>query len=192
MLTPDELKNKIKETTLLEAIDIFEEKVLMKSLDNYDNSQYKHNVKKDYERIDYTGSFFFLVEPDLGSSRGGLSDCIDTEQEKVALLLLLVEAYERYVDVNTGIEDWLGYDCIFCDFVVSNECAAKPLTQEEYEDIRDLIVTTIDTFVPSMTVMETSEYDTFKQGKNPKDTVIDNVQITIPLRKGFIKESEND
>lgn len=75
----------------------------------------------------------------------------------------------------------------FCDFVVSNEAAAVPLTQEEYEAIRDLIVMVIDTFVPSMTVMETWEYDDFKQGQNPNDTVIDNVQITLPLSEVTLK-----
>ncbi|HEO2476204.1 TPA: hypothetical protein VAP43_001535 [Streptococcus agalactiae] len=181
MMTPNELAERINSTTLSEAIEIFEEKILMMSLKNYDDNQYRQGVQKEYKRIDYTGSFFFFVEPDLGSSRGGLSDCIETEQEKIALLLLLVEAYDRYVDVNVGIEDWLGYDCIFCDFVVSNESAAKPLTQMEYEVIRDLIVMIIDNYVPSMTVMETWEYETFKQGQNPNTTRIDNVQITLPL-----------
>ncbi|HEO8394848.1 TPA: hypothetical protein VBX43_000897 [Streptococcus agalactiae] len=180
MLTPITLKEKIETTSLSEAIELFEEKVLRKSLTKYDD-WYKREVQKEYERINYDGAFFFFVEPDLGFSRGGLSDCIETEQEKVALLLLLVEAYERYVDVNTDIEDWLGYECIFCDVVVSNEAAAKPLTQAEYETIRDLIVMVIDTFVPSMTVMETWEYEMFKQGQTPNDTVIDNVQITLPL-----------
>jgi len=32
-----------------------------------------------------------------------------------------------------------------------------------------------------MTVMETDEYKEFKQGQTPNDTVIDNVQITLPL-----------
>lgn len=95
--------------------------------------------------------------------------------------MLLVEAYERYVDVNTGIEDWLGYDCIFCDFVVSNEAAARPLTQEEYEFIRDLIIMVVDNFLPSMTVMETQEYEQFKTGNSPDTTTIDNIQITLPL-----------
>lgn len=180
MLTPIALKEKIETTSLSEATELFEEKVLRKSLTKYDD-WYKREIQKEYERINYDGAFFFFVEPDLGFSCGGVSDCIETEQEKIALLLLLVEAYERYVDVNTGIEDWLGYDCIFCDFVVSNEAAAKPLTQAEYEAIRDLIVMVIDTFVPSMTVMETDEYEVFKQGQTPNDTVIDNVQITLPL-----------
>ncbi|HEO7905415.1 TPA: hypothetical protein VBN06_001406 [Streptococcus agalactiae] len=180
MITPSELTHHIEHTTLSEAIELFEEKVLRKSLNNYDD-WYKQDVQKEYEQINYDGVFFFFVEPDLGFSRGGLSDCIETEQEKVALLLLLVEAYERYVDVNTGIEDWLGYDCIFCDVVVSNETAAKRLTQMEYEAIKDLIVTVIDHYVPSMTVMETWEYEMFKQAQTPNDTVIDNVQITLPL-----------
>lgn len=180
MITPNALTHRIEHTTLPEAIELFEEKVLRKSLTKYDD-WYKREVQKEYERINYDGAFFFFVEPDLGFSRGGVSDCIETEQEKVALLLLLVEAYERYVDVNTGIEDWLGYDCIFCDFVVSNEAAAKPLTQTEYEAIRDLIVTVIDHDVPSMTVMDTWEYEMFKQGQSPNTTKIDNVQITLPL-----------
>ncbi|WP_159544599.1 hypothetical protein [Streptococcus halichoeri] len=180
MITPSELTYRITHTTLPEAIELFKEKVLRKSLNNYDD-WYKQDVQKEYERINYDGAFFFFIEPDLGFSRGGLSDCIETEQEKVALLLLLVEAYERYVNVNTGIEDWLGYDCIFCDVVVSNETAAKPLTQTEYEAIKDLIITVIDHYVPSMTVMETWEYEMFKQGQNPNTTRIDNVQITLPL-----------
>ena len=57
----------------------------------------------------------------------------------------------------------------------------KPLTQEEYEAIKDLIITVIDNFVPSMTVMETDEYELFKRGQSPKDTEIDNIQITLPL-----------
>lgn len=180
MITPSELTHRIEHTTLSEAIELFEDKVLRKSLNNYDD-WYKRDVQKEYERINYDGAFFFFVEPDLGSSRGGVSDVIIEEQEKVALLLLLVEAYERYIDVNTGIKDWLGYDCIFCDVVVSNETAAKRLTQMEYEAIKDLIVTVIDNYVPSMTVMETDEYKEFKQGQTPNDTVIDNVQITLPL-----------
>ena len=186
MLTPDELKLKIEHTTLPEAITLFKEKVLKKALSRY-LPTYRQEMKEEYERINYDGSFFFFVEPDLGSSVGGVSDVIDEEQEKVALLLLLVEAYGRYIDVNTGIEDWLGYQCVFCDFVVSNEAAAVPLTQEEYEAIRDLIVMVIDTFVPSMTVMATWEYDDFKQGQNPNDTVIDNVQITLPLSEVTLK-----
>lgn len=150
-------------------------------LKNYIRDDFRLITKKEYERIDYSGSFFFFVEPDLGSSRGGFSDAILEDKEKVALLLLLVETFERYVDVNTGIEDFLGYDCVFCDFVVSDENAAKPLTQEEYEAIKDLIITVIDNFVPSMTVMETDEYELFKRGQSPKDTEIDNIQITLPL-----------
>jgi len=187
MLTPDKLKQKIEQTTLSEAIILFKEKVLKKALSRYSDPIYRQEMKDEYERINYDGSFFFFVEPNLGSSVDGVSDVIDEEQEKVALLLLLVEAYGRYIDVNTGIEDWLGYQCVFCDFVVSNEAAAVPLTQEEYEAIRDLIVMVIDTFVPSMTVMETWEYDDFKQGQNPKDTVIDNVQITLPLSEVTLK-----
>nr|WP_236608716.1 hypothetical protein [Streptococcus iniae] len=110
------------------------------------------------------------------------SDAILEDKEKVALLLLLVETFERYVDVNTGIEDFLGYDCVFCDFLVSNEHSVKPLTQEEYEVIKDLIITVIDNFVPSMTVMETDEYELFKEGQSPNTTEIDNIQITIPLK----------
>lgn len=180
MLTPEELKQKIEQTTLSEAITLFKEKVLREQLTHYPDV-YKQETKKEYDRIDYDGSFFFFVEPDLGSGQGGVSDAIQDEQEKVSLLLLLVEAYERYVDVNTGVEDWLGYDCVFCDFVVSNKTTAVPLTQKEYEDIRDLIVMVIDTFVPSMTIMETWEYDTFKHEQNPNDTIIDNIQITLPL-----------
>ncbi|RLU51743.1 hypothetical protein DIY07_09535 [Streptococcus iniae] len=181
MITPRELTHRIEHTTLPEAVELFKEKVLNDQLTHYPNLVFRQEIKEAYEQINYDGAFFFFVESDLGFSRGGLSDCIETEQEKVALLLLLVEAYERYVDVNTGIEDWLGYDCIFCDFVVSNEAAAKPLTQTEYEAIRDLIVTVIDYYIPSMTVMETWEYEAFKQGQNPNDTKIDNVQITLPL-----------
>lgn len=188
MLTPEELKQKIEQTTLSEAMTLFKENVLREQLTHYHlNPDYQQEIKEDYERIDYDGSFFFFVEPDLGSSVGGVSDAIEEEQEKVALLLLLVEAYGRYIDVNTGIEDWLGYQCVFCDFLVSNKHTAVPLTQEEYEAIRDLIVMVIDTFVPSMTVMETWEYDDFKQGQNPNDTVIDNVQITLPLSEVTLK-----
>ncbi|WP_449448659.1 hypothetical protein [Streptococcus suis] len=181
MLGLDELANKIKITSLAEATTLFNEKVLKKQLTHYDMEDYRKQIEEEYSRIDYAGAFYFFVEPDLGSSRGGLSDAIEEEQEKVALLLLLVEAYDRYVDVNTGIEDWSGYDCVFCDLLVSNKAAATPLTQKEYETIRDLIVMVIDNFVPSMTVMETDEYEMFKQGKNPNDTIIDNVQITLPL-----------
>lgn len=181
MLTPKELSQKIETTSLVEAIELFKEKVLNVQLTHYVRDDYRLINKKEYERIDYDGSFFFFVEPDLGSSRGGFSDAIVEEKEKIALLLLLVETFERYVDVNTGIEDFLGYDCVFCDFVVSDENAAKPLTQEEYEAIKDLIITVIDNFVPSMTVMETDEYELFKRGQSPKDTEIDNIQITLPL-----------
>ncbi|HGK7029803.1 TPA: hypothetical protein ACJ5SW_001779 [Streptococcus agalactiae] len=181
MLTPKELLQKIETTSFVEAIELFKEKVLTIQLKNYIRDDFRLIIKKEYERIDYSGSFFFFVEPDLGSSRGGYSDAIVEEKEKTALLLLLVESFERYVDVNTGIEDFVGYDCVFCDFVVSNENAAKPLTQEEYEAIKDLIITVIDNFVPSMTVMETDEYELFKRGQNPKDTEIDNIQITLPL-----------
>ncbi|MHA2621988.1 hypothetical protein ACXZ71_01010 [Streptococcus agalactiae] len=180
MMTPNELSQKIETTSLSEAIELFEENVLKVNLSHYPDD-YILKIKEEYERINYNGSFFFFVEPDLGSSRGGVSDAIHDKKEKVALLLLLVTTYKRFVDVNTGIEDWLGYDCIFCDFVVSNEAAAKPLTQAEYEAIRDLIVTVIDNYVPSMTIMETDEYEEFKQGQNPDDTRIDNVQITLPL-----------
>ena len=179
-MTPNELSQKIETTSLPEAVELFEENVLKVSLSHY-RDDYSRKVKKEYDRINYNGSFFFFVEPDLGSSRGGFSDAIQEEKEKVALLLLLVIAYERFIDVNIGIEDWLGYDCIYCNFLVSNEAAAKPLTQAEYEAIRDLIVTVIDNYVPSMTVMKTDEYEEFKQGQNPNDTRIDNVQITIPL-----------
>lgn len=181
MLTPKELSQKIENTSLVEAIELFKEKVLNIQLKNYIRDDYRLKNKKEYERIDYDGSFFFFVEPDLGTSRGGFSDAILEDKEKVALLLLLVETFERYVDVNTGIEDFLGYDCIFCDFLVSNEHAVKPLTQEEYEMVKDLIITVIDNFVPSMTVMETDEYELFKKGQSPDTTKIDNIQITIPL-----------
>ncbi|HEO7897322.1 TPA: hypothetical protein VBN11_001564 [Streptococcus agalactiae] len=180
MLSQKELKQKIETTSLPEAITLFKEQVLSKQLSHYIPS-YKEKIKNDFDAIDYSGAFFFFVEPNLGSSRGGVSDAICDDLEKVALLLLLVEAYERYVDVNTGIEDWLGYDCIFCDFVVSNEAAARPLTQEEYEFIRDLIIMVVDNFLPSMTVMETQEYEQFKTGNSPDTTTIDNIQITLPL-----------
>ncbi len=45
------------------------------------------------------------------------------------------------------------------------------------EAIRDVIVMVI----ASMTVMETNEYEEFKQGENPNNTRIDNVQITLLL-----------
>lgn len=181
MLSSDELANKIKTTNLAEAIALFKEKVLKGQLTHYDMEDYRKQIEDEYSRIDYTGAFYFFVEPDLGSGLGGVSDAIEEEQEKVALLLLLVEAYDRYVDVNAGIKDWSGYDCIFCDLLVSNTVAATLLTQKEYETIRDLIVMVVDRFVPSMTVMETDEYEIFKQSKNPNDTIIDNVQITLPL-----------
>ena len=90
MLTPDELKQKIEQTTLPEAITLFKEKVLKKAFLRY-LPTYRQEMKGEYERINYDGSFFFFVEPDLGSSVGGVSDAIEEEQEKVALLLLLVE-----------------------------------------------------------------------------------------------------
>lgn len=109
MLTPEELKQKIEQTTLPEGITLFKEKVLKIALSRYSDPIYRQEMKEEYERINYDGSFFFFVEPNLGSSVGGVSDVIDEEQEKVALLLLLAEAYGRYIDVNTGIEDWLSF-----------------------------------------------------------------------------------
>lgn len=59
MITPSELTHRIEHTTLSEAIELFEDKVLRKSLNNYDD-WYKRDVQKEYERINYDGAFFFL------------------------------------------------------------------------------------------------------------------------------------
>ena len=51
-MTPNELAERINSTTLSEAIEIFEEKILMMSLKNYDDNQYRQGVQKEYKRID--------------------------------------------------------------------------------------------------------------------------------------------
>lgn len=43
-MTPNELAERINSTTLSEAIEIFEEKILMMSLKNYDDNQYRQGV----------------------------------------------------------------------------------------------------------------------------------------------------
>lgn len=52
MLTPAELKDKIETTSLEEAIELFKESVLKKSLNNYDGI-WQSEMTETFERIDY-------------------------------------------------------------------------------------------------------------------------------------------
>lgn len=62
MLTPDELKQKIEQTTLSEAMTLFKENVLREQLTHYHlNPVYQQEIKEDYERIDYDGSLLNLI-----------------------------------------------------------------------------------------------------------------------------------
>ncbi|MGF0088280.1 hypothetical protein [Streptococcus hyointestinalis] len=182
MLTPAELKDKIETTSLEEAIELFKESVLKKSLNNYDGI-WQSEMTETFERIDYYDEpFFVLIEKNLGDSCGGLSSPIITEQEKIALFLLMVEVFDRFVEIQTVDDvDWAGNPYVLAMLIVSNEVAAEPLTQEEFEIIKDFIVALIDTFVPSLTV-DTQEYLAFKSANNPDTTPIDNIQITLPLK----------
>lgn len=94
----------------------------------------------------------------------------------------MVEVFDRFVEIQTVDDvDWAGNPYVLAMLIVSNEVAAEPLTQEEFEIIKDFIVALIDTFVPSLTV-DTQEYLAFKSANNPDTTPIDNIQITLPLK----------
>lgn len=182
MLTLTELKDKIERTSLEEAIALFKESVLKQSVDKYEKV-WQSEMAEIFEQIDYYDNpFFILIEEDLGDSCGGISSPVTTEQEKIALLLLIVEVFDRFVEIQTIDDiDWAGNNYVLAMFLVSNEVAANPLTLKEFEAIKDVIVAVIDNFVPSLEA-DTQEYLAFKSANNPDTTPIDDIQITLPLK----------
>lgn len=179
MLTPQQLHQKIQQTSFEDAIFEFKEKVLHKDLQSYDRTL-QDNIKQLYATLDYNGSFSIAIAQTIiiNPRNTEHSSMISDKVTKTALLLYLVEIFESYTDILTDILDYNNHKCITCATVLSNQWLKLPMGQKEFEAIRDLTIFLIETYISPLTTSK--NFKILKTTKTANEKRINTLFITIP------------